>query len=368
LQFAIRRQNPSRESRATKFNEDELFNIQQQQHEEDINSRGSNNDDKGDPPFNKDGHEYIGQRIRYRLEDDEHMDGSYTFGEYKYIDGTIIGYLSPDDKDSKGDPAFCSLLTKQPAYLFQVLFDNGIKDDLEEHEIEEKCTWINNHINNSRSDVDTDNDDNTDNNSSSDSSHDSDFDDDCNLPGARDHTSSKAKTKSTSSTCKGKPHDKKIQLYTLQLFVDHPNYTNTDVLILLKDKFKEYKRIQYLNRTTVSRWRINKKNIKNSSSINYTQYTDDERQTLLNLPDNLERGEFHRRINKLPISNNRSIRGLFKQYKKVKRINKTTHVDQLNIDRDLALYSITQNESESDSFYDDMINHCTILHGYHQRG
>jgi hypothetical protein len=229
------------------------------------------------------------------------MDDSFTIGGDEYIDGTIIGYLTPFDKDSKGEPAFRCSRTEQPAYLFQVQFDNGIKDDLEEFDLKEKCTWLNDHIDNSCSDVDTDNDDNYNNtdNNGSDSDDDSDFDNDYNHPGTRGHMSSKAKTKSTAPTSKSNakvrkninisntgngnvsnnstttskvrvraPHDKEIQLYALQLFEEHPYMSGNDVLQLLKSKFKEYKRIQYLNRNTVQRWRNNKKNIKNSSSIN----------------------------------------------------------------------------------------------------
>ena len=95
---------------------------------------GDDSDDSGDPPFRKAGHPHLGKRVRHFLQ----PGGSV--GDY--VDGTVTGYLSPNDVDSKGNPAFTSTHTKRPAALFRVTFDANNRaqlkcKDMEMSEVEE---------------------------------------------------------------------------------------------------------------------------------------------------------------------------------------------------------------------------------------
>lgn len=95
---------------------------------------GDDSDDSGDPPFRKAGHPHLGKRVRHFLQ----PGGS----EGDYIDGTVTGYLSPSDVDSKGNPAFTCTRTKRPAALFRIACDANNRaqlkyKDLEMSEVEE---------------------------------------------------------------------------------------------------------------------------------------------------------------------------------------------------------------------------------------
>ena len=99
--------------------------------------RNNDNEDKGDPPFRRSGHPFLGRRVRYFL--------PFT-GDNVGIDGTVTGYLSPNDVDSDGRPAFKCSRTLRPAALFHVVFDEDNSQmrsaDLEESELEEECLWL----------------------------------------------------------------------------------------------------------------------------------------------------------------------------------------------------------------------------------
>jgi hypothetical protein len=91
---------------------------------------GDDSEDSGDPPFRKAGHPHLGKRVRLFL-----LPGDY-------VDGTVTGYLSPNDVDSKGNPAFTCARKKRPAALFRVTFDANNRaqlkcKDMEMSEVEE---------------------------------------------------------------------------------------------------------------------------------------------------------------------------------------------------------------------------------------
>lgn len=95
---------------------------------------GDDSDDSGDPPFRKAGHPHLGKRVSHFLQ----PGGS----EGDYVDGTVTGYLSPNDVDSKGNPAFTCTRTKRPAALFRITFDANNRaqlkcKDMEMVEVEE---------------------------------------------------------------------------------------------------------------------------------------------------------------------------------------------------------------------------------------
>lgn len=95
---------------------------------------GDDSDDSGDPPFRKAGHPHLGKRVRHFLQ----PGGS----EGDYVDGTVTGYLSPNDVDSKCNPAFTCTRTKRPAALFRITFDANNRaqlkcKDMEMSEVDE---------------------------------------------------------------------------------------------------------------------------------------------------------------------------------------------------------------------------------------
>ena len=100
------------------------------------NDDDDDDDDGGDPPFRRSGHPFIGRRVRYFLPHDAEV----------CIDGAVTGYLSPRDVDSGGRPAYLCSRTSRPAALFHVDFNEAnlhlMSVDLEEWELEEKCSWL----------------------------------------------------------------------------------------------------------------------------------------------------------------------------------------------------------------------------------
>jgi hypothetical protein len=107
--------------------------------------------EEDDPPFHKFGHPHIGKRVRYFFypppsSSSSPLSSSAMTKTKVYIDGTITGYLSPHDVDSKNAPAFICTRTHRPASLFHVEFDpDNIYykyKDLEGFELEECCTWL----------------------------------------------------------------------------------------------------------------------------------------------------------------------------------------------------------------------------------
>jgi len=102
--------------------------------------------EEDDPPFHKFGHPHIGKRVRYYFYPPSSNTSNTTSTTKVYIDGTITGYLSPHDVDSKNAPAFICTRTHRPASLFHVEFDpDNIYykyKDLEGFELEECCTWL----------------------------------------------------------------------------------------------------------------------------------------------------------------------------------------------------------------------------------
>jgi hypothetical protein len=119
-----------------------------QQH--DIDERSIVDDeDNHDPPFHrkdKDGEQHINRRVRIRCKLDT--------GEYLSTQGTITGYLSPNDVDSKGEPAFVNEDTRLPAYLYEVECDDGCTREIEEWEL----VNANDEDNDTDSDIDSNDD------------------------------------------------------------------------------------------------------------------------------------------------------------------------------------------------------------------
>mmetsp|Transcript_42543 Transcript_42543/g.49726 ORF Transcript_42543/g.49726 Transcript_42543/m.49726 type:complete len:488 (-) Transcript_42543:263-1726(-) len=94
-------------------------------------------EEEGDPPWRRTGHEFLGQSVRHVYQAD--VDGSE-----KIQIGTVLGWLNKTDVDSNGEPAFLSETNGEPATLFHVSFKRvGVKlagddllfADLEEFEI-----------------------------------------------------------------------------------------------------------------------------------------------------------------------------------------------------------------------------------------
>eukprot|EP00804_Cyclotella_cryptica_P011323 CCRYP_016339-RA/>CCRYP_016339-RA protein AED:0.53 eAED:-0.05 QI:0/0/0/1/1/1/2/0/1134 len=119
--------------------------------------------DDGDPPWRRKGNAWIGRRVLYRPKDKTH--GIRSCSKTRFYDddivdkqkpssssawaakGTILGFISERDKDSKGNPGFVSSRDGRPAKLFHVVFDKEnpcflLNKDFEEWEIKEQCEWI----------------------------------------------------------------------------------------------------------------------------------------------------------------------------------------------------------------------------------
>jgi len=85
--------------------------------------------DEGDPPWRTGGHDYLSRRVRWT------PTNRNTGLKREPAVGTVMGWISESDVDSKGNPGFVSNKTGKPASLFRVLFDN-FEQDFEEFELE----------------------------------------------------------------------------------------------------------------------------------------------------------------------------------------------------------------------------------------
>jgi hypothetical protein len=118
----------------------------------------------GDPPWRTKGNAWIGRRLQYNPEAQQeetrscsknrfynelgiHEQHQSPASLYSAVKGTVVGFISERDKDSKGNPGFVSSRDGKPAMLFHVVFDKGntmllLNKDFEEWEIKEYCEWV----------------------------------------------------------------------------------------------------------------------------------------------------------------------------------------------------------------------------------
>lgn len=75
-------------------------------------------EDMGDPPWRKIGHEWIGRQVAWSADHKISGRRSVTLEQV----GTIVGFIKATDVDKEGNPGFVSELTGQPAHLFHVEF------------------------------------------------------------------------------------------------------------------------------------------------------------------------------------------------------------------------------------------------------
>lgn len=85
--------------------------------------------DEGDPPWRTGGHDFLSRRVRW-------TPTNRNAGlKREPAVGTVMGWISETDVDSKGNPGFVSNKLGKPASLFRVLFDD-FEQDFEEFELE----------------------------------------------------------------------------------------------------------------------------------------------------------------------------------------------------------------------------------------
>jgi hypothetical protein len=75
-------------------------------------------EDMGDPPWRKVGHEWIGRQVSWSSDHKISGRRSVTLEQV----GTITGFIKATDVDKEGNPGFVSELTGQPTDLFHVVF------------------------------------------------------------------------------------------------------------------------------------------------------------------------------------------------------------------------------------------------------
>jgi hypothetical protein len=98
---------------------------------------------QGDPPWRKEGHDFIGRQVLYTVEHQVSARRTISVDQV----GTIVGYIDKADTDRQGNPGFVSTKTDQPANLFHVTFPDDpshpyaqylvTEQDLEDDEVEE---------------------------------------------------------------------------------------------------------------------------------------------------------------------------------------------------------------------------------------
>ena len=101
-------------------------------------------EDMGDPPWRKIGHEWIGRQVSWSS--DHRISGRRSVTVEQV--GTITGFIKATDVDKEGNPGFISELTGQPTDLFHVVFKDQPhhqyasfllnSQDLEESEVLER--------------------------------------------------------------------------------------------------------------------------------------------------------------------------------------------------------------------------------------
>lgn len=113
-----------------------------------------------------------------------------------------------------------------------------------------------------------------------------------------------------------------------------------------------YQLIQFYwtNNDLPSNWRQRKESKYIKIQYLNSQYTVDEKDYLLCLPDNLSIDTFNDHVTNHDISNQRLVTRILKKYKQPKMNNKTNSVWSIDIGEDLSLHSLTQNKCASDSF------------------
>jgi len=77
-------------------------------------------EDMGDPPWRKVGHEWIGRQVSWSADHKISGRRSVTIEQV----GTITGFIKATDVDKEGNPGFVSELTGQPTDLFHVVFQD----------------------------------------------------------------------------------------------------------------------------------------------------------------------------------------------------------------------------------------------------
>jgi len=102
--------------------------------QEDVFPNGAKLDDD-DPPWRESGNRYLGQRILHKYVDEE--------GDQRTQEGVVGCWLSANDVDSQGEPAYVSEKTGLPTELFRVHFDAKEEGDimfvdLEDFELEDQ--------------------------------------------------------------------------------------------------------------------------------------------------------------------------------------------------------------------------------------
>jgi len=116
---------------ATEINPQNSTEIRQK---EDIFPNDAKLDDD-DPPWRESGNKYLGQRILHKYVDEE--------GDQRTQEGVVGCWLSANDVDSQGEPAYASEKTGLPTELFRVHFDAKEEGDimfvdLEDFELEDQ--------------------------------------------------------------------------------------------------------------------------------------------------------------------------------------------------------------------------------------
>ena len=87
--------------------------------------------EEGDPPWRRDGHEYIGRVV-------DHTFRSVLKGRRVTQQGIVTGWLDSTDVDSSGNPAYTGESSNKPEMLFHVDFDETSElmfVDMEESEV-----------------------------------------------------------------------------------------------------------------------------------------------------------------------------------------------------------------------------------------
>mmetsp|Transcript_20913 Transcript_20913/g.49302 ORF Transcript_20913/g.49302 Transcript_20913/m.49302 type:complete len:401 (+) Transcript_20913:420-1622(+) len=78
-------------------------------------------EDAGDPPWRREGHEWIGRKVLWTFQHKASARRHITIEQT----GTIEGYIDETDTDKGGNPGFLSEKTGKPANLFHVVFEDN---------------------------------------------------------------------------------------------------------------------------------------------------------------------------------------------------------------------------------------------------
>uniref|UniRef100_A0A7S4EIH5 Agenet domain-containing protein n=1 Tax=Pseudo-nitzschia australis TaxID=44445 RepID=A0A7S4EIH5_9STRA len=83
--------------------------------------RKAKEEDAGDPPWRREGHDWIGKKVLWTFQHKASARRQITIEQT----GTIEGYIDESDTDKDGNPGFVSEKTGKPANLFHVVFDEN---------------------------------------------------------------------------------------------------------------------------------------------------------------------------------------------------------------------------------------------------